>query len=42
MKIAYVGIDALYPALPALAEAGWSYRQILEYYFPGTALERGY
>ncbi|WP_455611465.1 SpoIID/LytB domain-containing protein [Cloacibacillus porcorum] len=26
----------------ALAEAGWSYRQILEYYFPGTALERGY
>lgn len=25
----------------ALAEAGWSYRQILDYYFPGTTLERG-
>ncbi|MEG1823869.1 MAG: SpoIID/LytB domain-containing protein [Cloacibacillus sp.] len=25
----------------ALAEAGWDYRRILEYYFPGTTLERG-
>ena len=25
----------------ALAEAGWNYRQILEYYFPGTTVERG-
>lgn len=25
----------------ALAEAGWTYVQILEYYFPGTTIERG-
>ena len=25
----------------ALAEAGWSYRQIIEYYFPGTTIEKG-
>ena len=24
----------------ALAENGWSYKQILDYYFPGTSLEK--
>ncbi|MDO4987457.1 MAG: SpoIID/LytB domain-containing protein [Synergistes sp.] len=25
----------------AMADAGWTYRQILDYYFPGTTVERG-
>ena len=29
MKIAYIGIDALYPALPALEEAGWEIREVI-------------